>query len=50
MTASAISRMRLLLPEGRTLPDDAWRSRHHAMVGLLFAEAVGLVLFSWAAA
>jgi diguanylate cyclase (GGDEF)-like protein/PAS domain S-box-containing protein len=48
MTASAISRMRLLLPEGRTLPDDAWRSRHHAMVGLLFAEAVGLVLFSWA--
>ena len=48
MTASAISRMRLLLPEGCSLPDSAWRARHHAMVGVLFAEAIGLVLFSWA--
>jgi diguanylate cyclase (GGDEF)-like protein/PAS domain S-box-containing protein len=48
MTGSAISRMRLLLPEGRSLPDSAWRARHHAMVGLLLVEAIGLVLFSWA--
>jgi len=44
----AISRLRLLLPEGRTLPDSAWRHRHHAMVGLLFAEAIGLTIFSFA--
>jgi len=44
----AISRLRLLLPQGRTLPYSAWRHRHHAMVGLLFAEAIGLVIFSWA--
>jgi diguanylate cyclase (GGDEF)-like protein/PAS domain S-box-containing protein len=44
----ALSRLRLMLPEGRTLPDAAWRSRHHAMVGLLFAEAVGLTIFSFA--
>jgi len=44
----ALSRLRLLLPEGRTLPYTAWRHRHHAMVGLLFAESIGLVIFSWA--
>jgi diguanylate cyclase (GGDEF)-like protein/PAS domain S-box-containing protein len=44
----ALSRLRLLLPEGRTLPDDAWRRRHHAMVLLLVGESVGLVLFSLA--
>ena len=43
-----ISRLRLLLPEGRTLPDSAWRHRHHAMVGLLFFESLGLVVFSFA--
>jgi diguanylate cyclase (GGDEF)-like protein/PAS domain S-box-containing protein len=43
-----ISRLRLLLPEGRTLPDSAWRHRHHAMVGLLFFESIGLVVFSFA--
>jgi diguanylate cyclase (GGDEF)-like protein/PAS domain S-box-containing protein len=44
----AIARLRLMLPEGRTLPDSAWRPRHHAMVGLLFAEAIGLTIFSFA--
>jgi len=43
-----ISRLRELLPEGRTLPYSAWRHRHHAMVGLLFAESIGLVIFSFA--
>jgi diguanylate cyclase (GGDEF)-like protein/PAS domain S-box-containing protein len=43
-----ISRLRLLLPEGRTLPDSAWRHRHHAMVGLLLFESIGLVVFSFA--
>lgn len=40
------SRLRLLVPTGRTLPDNAWVHRHHAMVGLLFAEGVGLAIFS----
>jgi diguanylate cyclase (GGDEF)-like protein/PAS domain S-box-containing protein len=44
----AISRLRLMLPEGRTLPDSAWLARHHAMVGLLFAESIGLTIFSFA--
>jgi diguanylate cyclase (GGDEF)-like protein/PAS domain S-box-containing protein len=43
-----ISRLRLLLPEGRSLPDSAWRHRHHAMIGLLFFESIGLVVFSFA--
>src|SRR5215207_1990959 len=38
--------LRGLLPQGDTLPHAAWRRRHHAMVVLLFAEAVGLTLFS----
>jgi diguanylate cyclase (GGDEF)-like protein/PAS domain S-box-containing protein len=40
------SRLRLLVPTGRTLPDAAWLHRHHAMVGLLFIEGVGLTIFS----
>jgi diguanylate cyclase (GGDEF)-like protein/PAS domain S-box-containing protein len=40
--------MRELLPTGHTLPYSAWRHRHRAMVALLFAESIGLVLFSWA--
>src|SRR5918992_1668741 len=44
----ALSRLRLLLPAGQTLPDVAWRHRHHAMVGLLFVEAIGLTAFSFA--
>jgi diguanylate cyclase (GGDEF)-like protein/PAS domain S-box-containing protein len=40
------SRLRLLVPTGRTLPDGAWLHRHHAMVGLLFIEGVGLTIFS----
>jgi hypothetical protein len=43
-----LRRQRSLLPQGKTLPYAAWRHRHHAMVGLLFAESVGLVIFSFA--
>jgi diguanylate cyclase (GGDEF)-like protein/PAS domain S-box-containing protein len=43
---SVAARLRYLLPTGLTLPDDAWRPRHRAMVSLLFAEAIGLGLFS----
>jgi len=43
-----MSRLRELLPQGHTLPDSAWRHRHHTMVGLLFAESIGLVVFSFA--
>ncbi|HEV7772151.1 MAG TPA: HD domain-containing phosphohydrolase [Conexibacter sp.] len=41
-----LSSLRALLPQGHTLPYAAWRQRHHAMVGLLFAEALGLTIFS----
>jgi diguanylate cyclase (GGDEF)-like protein/PAS domain S-box-containing protein len=47
-TRDAIARIKLLLPTGRTLPYAAWRRRHHAMVGILIAEAFGLALFSLA--
>lgn len=40
------SRLRLLVPTGRTLPDAAWLHRHHAMVGLLSFEGVALAIFS----
>jgi diguanylate cyclase (GGDEF)-like protein/PAS domain S-box-containing protein len=41
-----VYRLRHILPQGHTLPDTAWRQRHHAMVALLLAESVGLVVFS----
>jgi diguanylate cyclase (GGDEF)-like protein/PAS domain S-box-containing protein len=47
-SAGRLQQLRSLLPEGRTLPDSAWRHRHHAMVGLLFGESIGLVIFSFA--
>jgi hypothetical protein len=43
-----VHRLRLLLPQGHTLPDAAWRQRHHAMVALLVAESIGLTVFSFA--
>jgi len=38
--------LRAALPQGHTLPQEAWRRRHHAMIWLLFAEALGLTAFS----
>jgi diguanylate cyclase (GGDEF)-like protein/PAS domain S-box-containing protein len=40
--------LRASLPKGDTLPYEAWRSRHRAMVVLLFAESIGLTAFSLA--
>jgi diguanylate cyclase (GGDEF)-like protein/PAS domain S-box-containing protein len=44
--SSVASWLRLHVPTGQTLPEDAWLHRHHAMVGLLFVEAVALAVFS----
>ena len=41
-----IARIRWALPQGQTLPEKEWRQRHHAMIGLLFAEAIGLTIFA----
>jgi diguanylate cyclase (GGDEF)-like protein/PAS domain S-box-containing protein len=38
--------LRAALPQGHTLPYEAWRRRHHAMIGVLFGEAVALTIFS----
>ncbi len=43
-----VAKLRSLLPSGQTLPYEAWRRRHHAMVALLFAEAILLTAFSFA--
>jgi diguanylate cyclase (GGDEF)-like protein/PAS domain S-box-containing protein len=39
------ARLRHLLPQGRTLPDDVWRQRHRALLILLWAHVVALPLF-----
>jgi diguanylate cyclase (GGDEF)-like protein/PAS domain S-box-containing protein len=39
------TRLRHLLPQGHTLPDDVWRRRHRALLVVLWAHAVGLPLF-----
>jgi diguanylate cyclase (GGDEF)-like protein len=41
-----LDRLRRILPEGQTLPDENWRHRHHALVAILFVEAVGLTIFA----
>ena len=43
-----IQRVRTLLPEGGSLPEDLWSRRHRWMVVLLFAHAVGIVVFAFA--
>jgi diguanylate cyclase (GGDEF)-like protein len=43
-----MKRVAAALPRGKTLPEDVWRRRHRAMVGLVWAHAVGLPLFALA--
>jgi diguanylate cyclase (GGDEF)-like protein len=43
-----LSRLRDVLPQGQTLPEASWKSRHHAMVAILFGEAIGLTIFAYA--
>ena len=38
-------RLRAVLPRGRTLPDDAWRKRHRALLALLWLHAVAMPVF-----
>ena len=45
---TAATQLRSLLPKGQTLPYADWRLRHHAMIGLLIVESLGLVAFSFA--
>ncbi|MDQ6726677.1 MAG: ATP-binding protein [Actinomycetota bacterium] len=42
------TRIRALLPEGGTLPDEAWRSRHRGVLGLLWVHVAALFLFALA--
>jgi signal transduction histidine kinase len=41
-------RIRTLLPEGGSLPEELWARRHRWMVVLLFAHAVGIMVFAFA--
>ena len=38
-------RLRKALPQGGSLPEEVWRQRHRALLILLWAHAVGLVVF-----
>ncbi len=40
--------LRRLLPHGGTLPEDAWRRRHGALLTLLWIHVVGLIAFALA--
>ncbi len=45
----AIARVRAALPEGRTLAPDQWQRRHALLLGLLWAHAAALPIYSFAA-
>jgi diguanylate cyclase (GGDEF)-like protein len=40
-----LRRLRSWLPQGRLLPEPAWKQRHRAIVALLWAHAIGLAAF-----
>ncbi|MDQ3677931.1 MAG: PAS domain S-box protein [Actinomycetota bacterium] len=42
----AVARLRHALPQGRTLPDDAWQKRHRALSVLLWLHALLLPVFA----
>jgi PAS domain S-box-containing protein len=42
----AAERVASVLPRGQTLPDDAWRRRHHALLAILWLHVVGLPVFA----
>ena len=43
---AAARRLRATLPQGQTLPDEAWEKRHRAMLWVLWAHAVVLTAYS----
>jgi diguanylate cyclase (GGDEF)-like protein/PAS domain S-box-containing protein len=46
ITRHLSSRIRYALPEGKPLPDDAWRHRHTGIVVLLCLHVIGIVCFT----
>jgi len=44
--SSAFQRVRRALPQGRTLPAEAWDRRHHAMLLFLWLQAAGLGVYA----
>ena len=42
------SRLKHLLPQGQTLPYEAWKGRHRVLLGLLWLNAVGITVFALA--
>jgi hypothetical protein len=40
-----VRRIRAMLPEGGSLPDEMWEHRHRGVLVLLYAHAVGIVIF-----
>jgi PAS domain S-box-containing protein/diguanylate cyclase (GGDEF)-like protein len=47
-SASLASRLKHLLPQGQTLPEEMWNGRHRVLLGLLWLNAVGLSVFGLA--
>jgi PAS domain S-box-containing protein/diguanylate cyclase (GGDEF)-like protein len=45
---SLASRLKHLLPQGQTLPYEAWAGRHRVLLGLLWSNAVGITVFALA--
>jgi diguanylate cyclase (GGDEF)-like protein/PAS domain S-box-containing protein len=43
----ALARVRDWFPRGQTLPPDVWRRRHHTLIWLMIAQAVGLLIFGF---
>jgi PAS domain S-box-containing protein len=43
--AGLLSRLRAWLPHGRTLADDVWDRRHRVLLGVLWANVVGLSIY-----
>jgi PAS domain S-box-containing protein/diguanylate cyclase (GGDEF)-like protein len=43
--APLLRRLRDLLPQGRTLPDEVWRRRHRALLVILWVQAIGMPVF-----
>src|SRR5262245_20656569 len=40
-----IKHIKWVIPEGGSLPDDAWQSRHQGILLLLWVHAIGMVCF-----
>jgi PAS domain S-box-containing protein len=42
----AVARIASVLPQGQTLPERAWRRRHHALLAILWLHVFGLPVFA----